>query len=50
MRIFSSVKQFENGAQIPQIITLLDQCQVSGFHVNLNGTASNECLECLTCL
>lgn len=43
MKIFSSVKQLENGAPIPpQIITLLDHGHVSGFHGNLNGTASSK--------
>lgn len=42
MKIFSSVKQLENGAPIPQIITLLNHGHVSGFHGNLNGTASSK--------
>lgn len=42
MKMFSSVKQLENSAPIPQIITLLDHGHVSGFHGNLNGTASSK--------
>lgn len=42
MKMFSSVKQLENGAPIPQIITLLNHGHVSGFHGNLNGTASSK--------